>query len=54
MKMMGWTHRRKNKSRDPYVKIRDGQTMYEGKEGATFIDQEQAFRWLAFEELIEL
>ena len=54
MKVAGWTHRLKRKSRDPYVKLRDGQTMFEGKEDAEFIDTDQKFRTIRFEDLVEL
>lgn len=55
--MMGWTHRRKNRSRDPYLK----RSIFAGKEegtvnlgGATFIDQDQKFVWLKWDEVTEL
>jgi hypothetical protein len=50
----GWTHRLKRKSRDPYLKVRDGQTMYEGIPGGIFIDMDQKFRYIEFDEVIEL
>lgn len=54
MKAEGWTHRQKRKRNDPYVKAAPGQTMYEGVVGATFIDQDQKFRYFRFEDLVEL
>ena len=39
---------------NPYLKIYPHQTMYEGKEGATFTDEEQKFRYLVWNDVEEL
>lgn len=49
MKQSGWTHRRKRKSRDPYLKLYS-----KSDEGATFVDQEGKFRYLTWEDVIAL
>jgi hypothetical protein len=53
-KQDGWTHRRKRKSRDPYLKSGGDQTLYEGMLGAVFIDMDQKFRYIEFDEVVEL
>ncbi len=52
--MNGWTHRMKNKSRDPYVKIRAPELVEEVHPGAVFIDMDQKFRYLHFKDVVEL
>lgn len=58
--MDGWTHRRKNKSRDPYLKLHQATAPeFEGlpKEavsGTIFIDQDEKFRFLKWEEVVKL
>lgn len=49
----GWTHRMKNKSRDPYLKIYKG-TVARTKSGEIYIDMDEKFRWIAWEEVVEL
>ena len=51
---LGWTHRHKRKSKDPYLKLAPHQTFYEGKPGATFIDMQQSFRYIEFTKVVEL
>ena len=59
-KEMGWTHRQKRKSRDAYLKIQSGPTEPKpkngkrGPRGATYVDMDQKFRWLADKDVIEL
>jgi hypothetical protein len=36
------------------LKLYDGQTMYEGKTGASFVDMDQKFRWINFDQVVEL
>ena len=52
----GWTHRIKNKSHDPYVKLRshEGQPLPLNQRGAVFIDMDQKFRFIHFRDLTEL
>ena len=47
----GWTHRRKRKSRDPYLKLDVGRPL---NEGAIYTDMDKKFRWIADEEVVEL
>jgi hypothetical protein len=53
-KEQGWTHRLKRKSRDAYLKAKESQTLYEGKLGGIFIDMDQKFRYIEFDEVTEL
>ena len=54
----GWTHRVKGKSRDPYIKLTDrsARITLDTHElvGATFIDMDQKFRFIRFEDVVEL
>jgi len=52
----GWTHRVKNKSRDPYVKLRtrNDVTPPPKGSGAVYVDMDQKFRWLPDEDVVEL
>ena len=43
----------KNKSRDPYLKIYKG-TVARTKSGEIYIDMDEKFRWIAWEEVVEL
>ena len=55
MKGMGFTHRRKRKSSEPYLKFRYAARV--GSKDATgviFIDQDQKFRYVAWTEVVEL
>lgn len=50
---MGWTHRKKNKSRDPYLKVAPGDDQ-KGTAGACFIDQDQKFKWYPYDEVVQI
>ena len=47
---MGWTHRNKRKNREPYLKF----YKEEDKAGATFVDMQQAFHYVSWEDVLEL
>lgn len=51
--MNGWTHRRKGKRNDPYLKIKV-QARIGSDEGAIFVDMDQKFRYVPWTEVIEL
>ena len=55
MRELGWTHRRKKKSREPYLKlqadVRVGKAAYVG---GIFIDEQQSFRFVPWAEVVEL
>lgn len=51
MRAYGWTHRWKNKSRDPYLKKVDTTV---DDYGATYTDQEGKFRWLTHDDVVPL
>lgn len=54
-KTMGWTHRKKGKKNDPYLKIHcHSCEKTTNKKGTTFVDMDQKFRWIAFSEVVEL
>jgi len=54
-KEMGWTHRVKGKSREPYLKRQAMHTKTErGERGHTYVDQQQKFHWYYDEDVIEL
>jgi len=51
-KLLGYTHRKKGKRNDPYLKaVTDD---YKSEKGQTFITQEQAFHFYEFQDVIEL
>jgi len=50
----GWTHRMKNKSRDPYVKFNSRNKHTNNHGGSVYIDMDQKFRWLPDEDVVEL
>ena len=54
-KEMGWTHRIKGASREPYLKL---QKMHvhskQGEEGRTYVNMQQQFKWYYDEDVIEL
>ena len=52
--MNGWTHRMKNKSRDPYVKLSIHYTPSPDEPGAIFTDMDQKFRFIHFKDVVEL
>ncbi len=60
MKADGWTHRLKNKSRMPYLKIQtrsvtsDGKVPDKGMVGNTFVDQDQKFHWYLDDKVVAL
>ena len=49
----GWTHRLRNKSREPYVKLFHPHEDI-GSDGATFTDMQQQFHYYAYEKVIKL
>ena len=54
-KEMGWTHRVKGASREPYLKLQQMHTeKKKGQQGETFVDMDQKFRWYYDEDVVEL
>lgn len=53
MKSYGWTHRRKNKSGSPYLKLHV-QAVVRSDKGGMFIDEDQKFRFVPWENVVEL
>ncbi len=51
-KEAGWTHRKKNKKIDPYLKLQDPLDTHDI--GATFVDQDQKYRWLNWDQVVDL